>query len=299
MKIASHELIDELMFLVNTSIRTSKFATTWKYVNVLPGFKNKGSRCDAKFYRPITNQSEISKLPERAIYNQVYSYLSTNNLIHENHHGFLQGCSTSTGQQQIVDFWMKSLDKGKLSAALFLDLSAGFDVVNHSILLDKLKEYGFDESAINWFKSYLEDRHQCVQVESAFSPFLPVRWGVPQGSILGPLIFLIYINELPALVEELPEETHGDEGEKNATIVIYADDNTPSSSHENPTELQRDMQKIANDVVNWFEDNDMVISSDKTKLLTIGTVANKRSKHLNNLEIEIQNKFTVETSSEK
>ena len=220
-------------------------------------------------------------------------------MIHENHHGFLQGCSTSTALQQIVDFWMKSLDKGKLSAALFLDLSAGFDVVNHSILLDKLKEYGFDESAINWFKSYLEDRHQCVQVESALSPFLPVRWGVPQGSILGPLIFLIYINELPALVEELPEETHGDEGENNATIVIYADDNTPSSSHENPTELQRDMQKIANDVVNWFEDNDMVISSDKTKLLTIGTVANKRSKHLNNLEIEIQNKFTVETSSEK
>ena len=121
---------------------------------------------------------------------------------------------------------MKSIDEEKFTGSLLLDLSAGFDVIDFDLLLEKLKLYGFSEETISWFSSYVKDRFQCVQVESAFSPFLPIRWGVPQGSILGPLIFLIFIYELPAVVENLF---------KDSSIVVFADDNTPMLRHEDPT----------------------------------------------------------------
>ena len=132
----------------------------------------------------------MSKLTEKAVHSQVYNYLKINNLIHSNHHGFIKNHSTATAIQQMVDIWLKALDKGKLSAALFLDLSAGFDVINLELLIKKLKLYKFDENAILWFESYLKGRKQCVQVESSFSSLIDVEWGVPQGSILGPLYFL-------------------------------------------------------------------------------------------------------------
>ena len=154
LKIVADDLSEEL--------RQNSFWTKWKHTKVLPSYKNKGSRCEAKFYRPISNLSEISKLTERAIYNQVYSYLAQNDLIYEYHHGFLKFCSTSTVLHLLYDIWMKSLDEGQLNAAVFLDLNAGFDFINFDILIAKLKEYGFSAETIAWFESYLYNRKQCV-----------------------------------------------------------------------------------------------------------------------------------------
>ena len=103
----------EMRKLVNLTIRNHSYTNSWKYSRVLPGFKNKGSRAELKFYRPISNIQEISKLAERCVYNQMYDYLDKNDLIHPNHHGFLKNCSTSTALQQIYDVWMKHLDGGK------------------------------------------------------------------------------------------------------------------------------------------------------------------------------------------
>ena len=118
----------------------------------------------------------------------------------------------------------------------------------------------------------MRGRHQCVQVESAFSPFLPIKWGIPQGSILGPIIFLIFINELPAVVED-PNDTSED-----VTVVVFADDNTPMFKHANPDILQEKLEQIARKITNWFHSNQMIVSGEKTKLLVIGTSSNRKSK---------------------
>ena len=119
----------------------------------------------------------------------------------------------------------------------------------------------------------MTDRFQCVQVESAFSPFLPVQWGLPQGSILGPLLFLIFINELPSIIENSENEN------EDATIVVFADDNTPMQSSDSIEELEEKLQVKADVITEWFGKNEMVVSGDKTKLLLVKTNAAK-----NNLE---------------
>ena len=204
----------------------------------------------------------------------------------------------------MLDIWLQHLDKGDLSSALFLDLSAGFDVINHEILLMKMREYNFNKDTINWFSSYLLDRSQCVQIESSFSPSIPVPWGVPQGSILGPLLFLLFLNELPDIVKEDQEQASvkADHNDNSDDIVIYADDNTPISSDKDPLRLETKVQKEADTVVKWFTKNDMIVSSDKTKLLIIGTNQNRKSKLENqnlSLGIHICGETKKESTSEK
>ena len=303
LKLSSECLREELKALINISIRKHKFVEKWKCSKILPGWKNKGNRFELKFYRPISNLSEVSKLVEKAVYDQMYDYLQSNDLIHTNHHDFLKGCSTSTALQHMLDIWLQHLDKGKLTSALFLDLSAGFDVVNHDILLRKMKEYNFTSETISWFSSYLLDRSQCVQIESSFSPSLPVPWGVPQGSILGPLLFLLFLNELPDIVkDDHAEETEASEIPNENDVIIYADDNTPITADKDPLRLQEKIQDEANIVTGWFSKNDMICSSDKTKLLIIGTNANRKNKLEKknlSLKVEICGEEKQETTSEK
>ena len=307
LKIASATLVEELRALINLSIREGKFVDSWKCAKVLPAWKNKGTRFELKHYRPLSNLSEVSKLAEIAVHGQMVDYLESNNLVHPNHHGFLSHHSTATALQHLLDIWLKHLDQGKLCAATFLDLSAGFDVIDHHLLLLKMKEYNFSDNTIKWFNSYLLDRTQCVQVESSLSPALPVPWGVPQGSILGPTLFLLFINELPDIVtndiDELNDAMEGGDGEENMNnIIIYADDNTPTTADKDPLVLQTKSQKEVDLVTDWFEKNNMICSSEKTKLLIIGTQANRRVKLTNNnltLRIKVCGEVKVESNSER
>jgi hypothetical protein len=151
-------------------------------------------------------------------------------------------------------------------------------VINLDLLLYKLQLYNFDENTIRWFESYLKGRQQCVQVESAISPLLPVNFGVPQGSILGPILFLIFINELPELVKETEQHLANEDTTAEPHIIVFADDNTPTCSETDPDDLIESIQEVSNKVTSWFTKNDMVCSGDKTKLLLIGSRAKRASK---------------------
>ena len=204
-------------------------------------------------------------------------------------HRFLKSRSTLTDIKQLKDFWLQNMEKGKHCSALLLDLQAGFNVINVKLLCEKLKTYGFDDNSLSWFKDYLTGRSQCVQIDSKLSASLEVPWGVPQGSQISQILFTIFIMELPDVIEESHKETAiGDEDpedmeelertsetETDAMIVIYADDNTPSCARDNLEDLEEKTEELANTCADWFHMNDMILSSDKTKLLIIGTNRNR------------------------
>ena len=285
-KLAYPVIEDAILHLVNLSISQKLFANDWKYQLVLPLHK-KNDTLDGNNYRPVSHIIEIGKIVEYVVYEQVYDFFKDQNLFHQNHHGFLRNRSTATALIQLYDLWLSAAENRELSAALLLDLSAAFDIVDHDIFLKKLQVYGFSEGAVHWFKSYLESRTQVIQVQTKFSdPQQLGSYAVPQGSILGPLIFLIFNNDFPAC-------------SVNGSSVLYADDNTDNVSSKNVPELQEKIQFEADRSTDWVQDNRMVCSGPKTKLLIMGT-SQLRNKLLNGLYVSVNvcGHNIVETESE-
>ena len=245
-----------ILVIVNTSIVTLTFPSNWKYPHVLPFFKG-GDKNEVSNYRPISLLPILSKVLEKIVSKQLMSYLESNHILSNHQHGFRPRLSTETALMKVTEKLYSNIDDKKISLLMLLDLSKAFDSVSHEILIKKLLKYNIDPS---WFQSYLSDRYQAVRAGNVVSSPRLVSYGVPQGSILGPILFLIYVNDIPDYV-------------KGCLLVQYADDTqlVITGTIYNLTELIRQAEQILEMTKHYFQMNGLMVNEVKTQCIFVGS----------------------------
>ena len=248
-----HEVAIPLAHIFTLSFKTGIFPDRLKVARTCPVHKS-GDKDNMNHYRPISCLPSISKFIEKIVFKKLYSYLSANKFLHENQFGFQPGKSTVHPHLKIIDYICGALNDNEIAVAVFIDLRKAFDVIDHKILLSKLSKYGIKNTNLNWFASYLRNRKQFVMVNGSLSDFWSeFNISVAQGSILGPLLFLIFINDIFKV---------------NSLInFLFADDTTGlakgSDINSIGTFVNAELQKLGV----WLKANKLAINTDKTKVM--------------------------------
>ena len=280
LKLAAPYITPALTHIVNLSIATQTFPTMWKTAKVIPLYK-KDDPLSPKNYRPVAILPIISKILEKSVFMQVIQYMETNQLLHPNHHGFRSYHTTTTGLIQLYDSWVEAIERKEFAGVCFLDLSAAFDIVDHPLLLQKLGLYGFSDTSLQWVNSYLSGRSQTVYIEGTQSKILPVPIGVPQGSILGPLFYVIFTNELPELIHHhppSPDKKYNMICRPCGTLCCYADDSSFSSTSSCLESMETQLKSNYDAIAAFMNNNRLKLNSDKTHLMLLGTDSAWRKK---------------------
>ena len=229
----------------------------------------------ASNYRPISLLSVFSKIAEKLMYKRLYNFLEIHKILYDLQFGFRASHSVNHALISMTESIKNSLDNKKFGCGIFLDLQKAFDTVNHQILLDKLELYGIRGTALAWFRSYLSNRSQYVSVNGYNSSHLNVTCGVPQGSVLGPLLFLIYINDLPNSSSKL-------------SFYLFADDTNIYFESHSLTNLQKVVNKELRHVKKWLDANKLALNVGKTNFV----IFHSPQKSLNaNINIKIGNQY--------
>ena len=308
-KLIKPDILPALTHVINLSISTKIFPGLWKKSKVIPLLK-KDDVLNPKNYRPVAIIPIFSKVLERVIFNQMVSYVTENNLIHPNHHAYRANHNTTTALLQLYDVWLDSLESREMAGVCFLDMSAAFDIVDHPILLKKLKLYGFDSGMIDWVSSYLTDRLQCVCIDGSLSKLQHVQHGVPQGSILGPLLYIIYTNELPEVIHTNCQagESGSNKSWPNYTMLCqtcgsigcYADDTTYTCSESDSDALSEKLSEKFLVMSEFLVSKKLKLNDEKTHLMVMTTSQARARREGTNkdsklVEIRTPSK-TIETS---
>ncbi|MEO2220738.1 MAG: reverse transcriptase family protein, partial [Nitrosopumilus sp.] len=246
-------IIIPLAHIINMSFTTGKFPDLLKIVKVIPIHKG-GSSQDVNNYRPISLLSIFDKIIEKLMHKRLYHYLEEHNILYQNQFGFRSNNSTVYALAQITEMIKESIDSGKYGCGIFIDLKKAFDTVNHDILLLKLEHYGIREELLEWFKSYLSGRRQFVSFNGQSSQLMDINYGVPQGSVLGPLLFLMYVNDLPNVSNIL-------------NFYLFADDTNIYYESKSLLALEKTINKELAKLYLWLNVNRLALNVEKTNYI--------------------------------
>ena len=243
-----------------------------KISRITPVYKS-GPVTELGNYRPIAIISPFSKILEKLIYDQLIFFLEKHGLLYDYQFGFRKGHSTEHAILETLENLKTAIDDNKVTCGIFLDFSKAFDTINHSILLSKMEKYGIRGLPHAWFSSYITNRKQYVKIGKAESGLKTMKCGVPQGSTLGPLLFLLYINDLP-------------NSSKKLIFKIFADDTNIFYSSNNPEELERVVNEKLSNVLKYCAANKLSINFKKTNYMLITTPRKKTNIRITTCNIE-------------
>lgn len=257
LKTCALEILKPITFLINRSLHEGTVPSRWKVAKVIPLHK-KGDKNSANNYRPISLLPCMSKILEKIVQKHLINFLQINNILSKDQSGFRPKHSTCTALTKVTDEWLSSADKRSYTGALFIDLKKAFDMVDHKILLRKLSFIGINGILHKWFYDYLSNRKMFTSINNVISKELIVTHGVPQGSILGPILFLIYINDLSNVFN-------------SCRLHLYADDTVIYFSNVNPTVVQYVLNDELLSLSHWMSQNKLYINCEKTVCMLMGT----------------------------
>ena len=257
MKSSISYVAEPIAAIINSSLDNGIFPDILKVAKVFPIFKN-GDKSDFQNNRPISVLPSFSKIFEKVVQSRLLSYLHLNNILCSNQFGFRKNHSTYMALIELYDKISLAIDKNEYSIGIFIDLSKAFDTLDHTILLKKLYHYGIRGKAWDWFNSYLCNRKQCVCLNGIMSDYKLVTHGVPQGSILGPLLFILYINDIVNCSKYL-------------LFILFADDTNLFFSCKDITHLFNTVNSELDKLSIWFKANKLSLNIKKTNYILFGT----------------------------
>ena len=280
LKQAGDAIVPSLTKLFNLSLQIGRFPNSWKLAHVTPLFK-KNDKTVIDNYRPVSLLSCTGKLLERAIFKYVFNYLRDHNIITMKQSGFIPGDSTTYQLVHLYHLFTQAIENQKDIRIVFCDISKAFDKVWHEGLLFKLKNIGISGPLLNWFKDYLNSRKQRVVINGQSSSWNSIKAGVPQGSVLGPLLFLIYINDITSVIQ--------------SEVRLFADDTVLYIDVEDPTACANLLNTDLANMTDWANQWLVQFSPPKTVTLNIS----KKRKKLHKPPLIMDNTVIKEVKSHK
>ena len=258
------------------------FPEKLKIVKVIPRHKG-GSTQDLNNFRLISLLSIFDKIIEKIIHKKLSHFLDLHNILFENQFGFRKNNSTSYALMEITEKIKESIDSGKFGCGIFIDLRKAFDTVNHDILLNKLEHYGVSGVLLQWFRSYLTERKQYVFYNGESSDLKPISCGVPQGSVLGPSLFLIYINDLPNI-------------STNLKFFLFADDTNIYFESDDLIKIEKTVNKELQKLYLWLNINRLSLNVTKINFIIFHPYNKPLKQHIT---LKINNKAIMEKDNIK
>ena len=255
----------ELTIIINQMIKSSIFPDDLKVAKIIPIYKKDNPELFTN-YRPIALLPAISKIFEKILSKQIHKHFNNNSLFINSQYGYRPHHSTQLAALELATRISEQLEAKKTPFNVYIDLSKAFDMLDHSILLEKLKFYGFHQNAIQLCRSYLQNRKQYVDYNGKTSTLLDMRKGVPQGSILGPLFFIIFVNDLPKASNIFHSIMYADD-----TTLLASIEDFDYSKNNNITEINRNICNELDKFSDWLKCNKLILNATKTKIMVFRT----------------------------